>query len=352
MLMLQILGALFVVLLAVAGFFAWRFYRGAKNLVSGGQDLYTLISVLPPLHIDLEQGNAQDWTAPQRDDDEQSLLQAGFEHTGYFKTNIAEAMVLISLWNNPKRGIAAALMEAQSYSDDDQAPAFSSYAADVFVGFSDGGSLTVTSNKDLGILPRPPQHLTVSAPEKDIKHLFSLLKPNLPAGKKIRVAKDIKALYIKLFEEGSAWVWQADQLRSTSCQDLMNTLGVKLDDQLLQQLLDHARMALNERISERVLLRLAQAKSLSAASWEQVRERLVVVHSNMHAEDLSECLYALLPDIDEAAEAELEDFASKGQLDQPLEVFAATLTRLKGAQEVKRFAKIKAPVPALIYISE
>lgn len=351
MLFLQILGTAFLIIILLIAFFVFRFYRKIKHAVSGlGGDFITLLGILPPIQLQLEQSSGDDWiNLERRQCDEQQLRQLGFDHAGYFHSYIGDGEAFISLWGNTAKGISIALMEARSDAGDSEP--ISAYAADVFIYFSDDSSLTISNNKDGGSLPRPDAHRFVYSDGDDIKALLGVIKSELPSNKKVKAIRDVEHLFRDMFELASEYLWQEQQLRSEKLQQMIEPLGIELDDELVAQLLDHARTELSELTSSRIRRRISQQASMTAAKWEQIRDRLVVVHDRMQGCELVECLAEILGHLSDDEEQRLEEISELEGIEQPLRLFQQKLLELQGTRSVKRIASTELPVAAHVYLA-
>jgi len=345
---LQILGGLFLLLILVVGFYGLRFYRRIRSGINENGDFIKLVGILPPLRLMLEQSAGDDWIrTDMRNTHQQVLENNGFEHAGYFHSEVGMVEAKVSLWGNPQQGITVALMEASGDGEDE---VVCTYAVDLFIYFTDGSSLTITNNKDASLLPRPTEQAFAYYDSQDIKQLFSQIKLNMPANKRVKPVRDIKQLFREQFERSSDWVWQEPQLRSTQLQEAIAPLGIQFNDELVDQLLDYALSEKSELISERILHRVAQSHSMSAETWENIRERLVVVHDSMQPHDLVTCLYGLLEHLNDEEEEAVDAITELDTIESPLGLFLETLEGLKGARRIKRVTAITEPVAAHVYL--
>ena len=84
---LEILGIIFLVVICVVGFFAWKIYRFAR--AQANSDIATAISVLPSQEMELEPSNPGEWKEKERlEFTESELKRIGASHVGYHNSPI------------------------------------------------------------------------------------------------------------------------------------------------------------------------------------------------------------------------------------------------------------------------
>ena len=294
--------------------------------------------------------SGNDWLNQSQRDTQEAVLQSnGFEHAGYYHTEVGQSEAKLSLWGNPKKGVSVAIMEAVNDCGDEP---ISNYAVDLFIYFSDHSSLTITNSKEAGLLPRPPEHQYVFVDSQDMKSLYSQIKPNLPEGKRVKAVKDVKRLFCEMYETVNDWIWREEQLQSEQMQETLKPLGIEFNAELLRQLLDHAQSERSEIIVERIRKSVADSPKMSAAQWEAIRDRLVIVHDQMKPDELVDCLYELLEHLDEQESDAVEAIVELDGIESPLGLFIETLEHLQGSRKINRLIKITQPIPAHVYLLE
>jgi len=345
--MLEALGILFIALIVLVGFFAIRFYLRIKNAFADSQLIEPLINILPPLELDLIDSQRQRWSDLRALDAHESLLaQSGFALTGYFNSLLGLAEIELALWSHPKNGIVVAFMEASA-----EGVTSEGVYCDVFVRFNDGSNLTISNAPSGYALPRPEHSVLIREESQDLKHLFVSLKANIPQGKKISPVKQAKSVYVRCFEDYSDWLWQEEQLRSEELSAIAKTLKFKLDDEAIESLLAYAHSERCEIRSQTVIDAFARQSNLSIEKWEQIRDRLVVVHEGMGGLEIADCVYALIPEVEESLEEALDELGEEDVLDDALQAFTVTLKNFHLLDAVKRIAQIRQGLRAEIYLA-
>jgi len=345
--MLETLGILFLGLILLVGFFAIRFYLRVKSVVNDAASISTLVDILPPFQCILDESGRENWQGLDELGKNEALLEkSGFENHGYFTSYAGDALIEVALWNHPLKGIVVAFMEASG--EDIETTGLIS---DVFVRFDDDTQLTINNGPDANILPRPEHSPLIHVSSSVLQDLFAALKTHVPPGKKIRPIKRVKTFYQRCFEQYSAWLWQEPQLRSPQVKAIANKVGVDLTDDIIAELREHARVENVDAISQSIVDGFARQTSMSVDKWAKVCDRLVVVHENMGANDVADCFYDLVDDIDENFEATLDALENKGEDFDALALFHTLARDHTVIDTLSRVASVRQPLRAEIYLA-
>jgi hypothetical protein len=345
--MLETLGLIFIALIVLVGFFVVRTVRRKQADRPQDDALDTLIDVLPPVFLELDESSRDRWHNTDTLDAYENLLKrAGFESHGYFTSYAAMADIEVSLWNHPQKGFVLAFMELSL--DEVKNP---DVLTDVFVRFEDGSSLTVSNAPNEHPLPRPENSRLVHESSRKIQDLFAAVKAHIPEGRKIKAVKQAKPYYQQHFEHYSAWLWQETQLRSPEVKALASTLGITLDDELIEELVAHGRTQRSDLKSQSIVDAFARQTSMSESQWASVCDRLVVVHDEMGANEIADCCYDLFDEVDEALAEALDRLANAEVLQDPLSKFHDLMSGHALAESLRRVANINKPIRAEIYLA-
>ncbi len=345
--MLNALGLIFIALIVLVGFFVVRTVRRKQADTPKDQSLDTLIDVLPPVFLDLDESARDRWhNLDTLNAYENLLTRAGFESHGYFTSYAAMADIEVSLWNHPQKGFVMAFMEASV----DEVKSLEVFT-DVFVRFDDGSSLTVSNIPQDHPLPRPDNSPMIHETSFKIQDLFASVKTHIPEGRKIRPVKQVKAFYQQHFEHYSAWLWQEEQLRSPEVKAIAASLGITLDGELIDELIAHGRAERSDLKSQSIVDAFARQTSMSETQWEAVCDRLVVVHDEMGASEIADCCYDLFEEVDEALAEALDRLANADVLQDPLRQFHDLMSGHALAESLRRVANINKPIRAEIYLA-
>lgn len=348
---LEILGIIFLLLLCVALYYGLKTYRWFEKTKQGSEELRRVLQVLPSVQLELYEEPLASWVNERAyDDDAQVLRDLGFFHDGCYEGASGNSAFTLSLWVNAKKGIYAALYETQT-SVDGQGEPSSTYVADVFVLFTNNSTLTITTASKANALPRPKQHRCVYAEVNSVKDLFPHLKPNAPANVKIKSIGNPLHTFRDFCNDYHGWLWEEAQLRSPEIAALLAQSGIAMTDALIAELLEYAGYEKSEILKEKIIRRVARSSKVSVEQWESLRDQLVVVHDKMDGNQLVGCFYELIDKLSKDEEEMLEKIAERSHIHHPVALFSKKLKTLKGANRVKRFAVMREPVNAHVYVA-
>jgi hypothetical protein len=347
---LEVLGAIFLLLLSAAAYYGFKLYRWIKRSAIHINEMALVQTILPPINVELHEAPEADWTSNQRlRADQRWLAAAGFTHAGDFDTVMGRAEALISLWGHADKRLCCAIYEVRAYLED-RDEFHTVYAAELYQAYADGGSLTVSNNPDAGLLPRAAEHRLEVVTSAQLAELYERLVAQAPHDASALGVDNVVHTFQNFVESFNSWLWEEAQLRSPIVAELLAKVGVVLDEALIEQLLAHARCEKSELLSSKVLRRLSERADMTAASWEKIRSRMVVVHQQMTAEELIGCYYELLGEVSEKDEARIEAFAELDHIACPVTLFSSRLTQLKAANRIKLVAKMEKPILSNVYM--
>jgi len=346
MLFLQILGGIFLLVLIVVAYYAWKIRRFFRKLNVGDGDFSTLTNILPAMELELEPADLSQWLKrDQLIEQENELRRLGLVHEGYYLTYTHLAEIRISLWHY-KHALCCALYEGVPNGDVDN----TNFSFECIVKLDDGSTLCVSNSEFALNLPRPPQHPIITTDLHSPAKMMALLKQRLPAGRKVQAINSCRHFLVDSFEEMNEWLWQEQQLRSPQVAALVEPLNINLDDTLIQSLLEHGNELRDDLRSHQVIRRFAEKSKVSAAQWEDIRERLVVVHNDMSKCSLIAAIYDMSVGLSEAQEDSLDELENSVESWQPLNKFQEIRQQLGVAQHAKRVGTLTKPVAAEIYL--
>lgn len=351
MLVLQIWGGVFIVVVLVVAYLAWRF-SASRRLKGEDAVLDAVNTLLPEVELNLESSSPSEWLNKNLlERDEAKLEKSGLIHKGYFVFQSTNSTTEISLWQYQET-VAIALTNILPGVDcEDSNNAISEYSVEAMVKLDSGGTVCVSSSESAERLPRPSEHKMVKVASQDVFKLMHMLKDNMPEGTKVVPLKDCKEFFTATYEAVSGWLWQEAQLRSKGLQiSIEDALDVELTDSLEDQLVAQGQSNLSCVYSSRILKRLSQSPQMTDSKWDGMREKLVVVHEKMDAQDISDVLYRLVTDMTEDQEDMVDEFVELGEVDDPIASFSELMESLNPG--AKRIAKMQRPVVGEIYLTD
>jgi hypothetical protein len=151
------------------------------------------------------------------------------------------------------------------------------------------------------------------------------------------------------YAEIAEWTWRPEQLQSEKTQQVFAAAGVKVDDELMNELIDIGRNYAIEISVERAKRRLTKQSKISAERWEKIRNELVIVTDNMQPDHLIDAVYELAGELSDNQQQVLDGFADNTKkLSDPLGAFQMLLSALN--LKVKRIASMETPVKTEVYL--
>ena len=341
-LFLKILGIIFLIVVGVIGFFAWKVYRVLKK--HKNSDLAIATSVLPALDIELEPSNAGEWVETERLAHlESELKRIGATSAGYYCVYIGEAIIRTSLWNFKNQALAV-IYEGAGQDDPSEVAFFFEVASRLA-----DGSVCISSNPHAGVDSRPPNHVLHFNESNSILDFFKAIKAAIPEGKKLVRFEDPIEFFTECYEDIAEWAWRPEQLSSDKIQQVLASVGVEVTDELMQHLIETGISYSVEVNTERARKLLARHSKMKADQWEKVRDKLVFVNDKMQVDHLIDAVYELAGDLSEKQEQALEGFQiNTDKLTDPIGAFQMLVQSLN--LKAKRITSMKSPTKTEVYL--
>ena len=339
---LQILGVVFLVVIGVVAYFGWKLRRLLKG--RNHSDLSLAMSVLPSQQMELEPSNAEAWREKQRlAVAETALKQVGAIHVGYYCVYSGYAIIRISLWDYMQRA-GAVIYEGASSLDDGNVTFVYEVACKL-----DSGSLCITSNPHAVYEHRPQQHVVEFMESRSILDLLRALKRRIPQDRKVLKIVDPKEFFEKSYEDVSEWAWQPEQLRSQKTRQVLSSVGVKVTDELVDELIELGVSYSVEVNVNRARRKLAKHSRMTIERWEKIRHKLVFINDRMRTHDLIQAIYELAGDLTQSQEQVLEGFENNTDaLIDPIRAFQMLVQAMQ--LKVRRVMTMHTPARTEVYL--
>lgn len=349
MIVLQIFGVIFLLILLIVGFFGFRIWRGLRKLKGGSDDFVRLLSVLPPINFELESMDSSQWLHPRELRENSALLtKLGFEDEGLHLCFIGEVEAHMAIWWHPSKHLTVVVYEIINHNDESADP-FLYY--DMLINTTDR-VIAVSTNTVPNLFPDNPKFQAIKSEAKDLKQLLASFKSALPDGIKLKPISSGKEFYLESTLRYNRWLWQKPQLTSPEMHNVYGQMGIDLTDELLDTLLDHAAEEASMQLNDHLISVFTQRSKISAAQWEQIRDRLVIVHNEMTNADFYQSLYQLFSyEQLEPHEDEIETL-QEAKLSQAPTRALEDLCQSLNLKLPKRIARLSNPVEAHFYLGE
>ena len=339
---LQIMGVLFLIVICVVAYYFFKVYRYVKK--QENSDISVAISVLPAMEMELVPSNVREWKEiDQLNYVESELKKIGASHVGYYCVYHGFAIIKISLWNYKDRAVVA-IYEGSSEIDKNNV----SFIYEISCKLT-GGSICITTNQHAVYENRPDNHKIVFMESSSVLDMLKAVKPELPSGKKIQRIGDPKDYFIECYEDISEWGWRPEQILSEKTQQLLSSVGVNINKDILNQLVEiGTTYSINMNVN-RSRRALAKQSKMSADQWEKIRDKLVFINENMQTGHLVEAVYELAGELSDVQEKALEGFQiNTDKLIDPIGAFQLLIQSLN--LNVKRVTSMDVPVRTEVYL--
>lgn len=339
---LQILGLIFLVIICVVAYFAWKKYSFSEK--EADSEISLAMSVLPAMVMELEPSNAQEWKEFERlKQTESELKKIGATHVGFYRVYNGLAIIRVCIWNFKDQAVAV-IYESHSELDEENA----SFIYEVSCKLNDG-SVCITSNHHAVYESRPKNHKIIFKESNSILDLIKALKSELPKGEKVQRIKDPKSYFLESYEEISEWGWRPEQIRSDKTQQVLSSAGVTSTEELIDELVEIGTSYSVEVNINRARRALAKHSKMSAGQWEKIKDKLVFINESMQLDHLVVAVYDIAGELSEAQEQVLDEFqANTENLVDPISAFQMLIQTLN--LKVKRVTSMDIPVKTAVYL--
>lgn len=339
---LQVLGVLFLIVLCVGAYYAWKIFRFIKRQTNS--DFAKAMSVLPVQELELEPSNSDEWIEKERlAYIESDLKTMGADHVGYYSIYMGMAIIRLSLWSFKAQAVIA-IYEATSELEKSKANFL--YEA---VCKTENGSICVSSNSNAAYDSRPEKHILYVSESTSISRMLKELKTKIPTDKKIIEIIDPKDFFIECYEDIAEWAWRKEQLSSAKTQQVLSSVGVDITDNLMEALIEMGANYTVEVNVDRARRNLAKTSKMSIEEWEKIREELIIINEKMHVHHIIDAIYTLGGELTETQEQVIEGFENTThELTDPIGAFQMLLQAMN--LKTKRIAQMETPVRTEVYL--
>ena len=339
----EILGWIFLVILCVVAFYVWKLYRFIKR--QSNSDIAVAMSALPAQDMELEPSNREEWVEQERlTFTESELKQIGAQHIGYYTVHSGYAVIKVSLWD-VKSKAAAVIYEASSTLDEANVVFMFEVACKL-----DKGSVCITTNPSVTYSARPAEHIAIHQETASILQLIKLIKPSVPETRKLTKIDNVKEFFIECYKDTTEYAWQKSQLTSPKMRQTFESLGVKITDELMEQLIEIGESYSIEVNIEKARNKLAKHSKMSAEKWEKIRDKIIIINELMTVDHIIDAVYEVLGEPSEMQEQVLEGFQiNTKKVSDPIGAFQLLAQSLN--LKVTRLTQMNEPIKTEIYLS-
>lgn len=344
---LQFLGFLLIIILAVGGYYGWKYFRSTGALQK--TDIDNVIKILPQISLSLDTSNKQAWKGSDRlSQDEEKLGKLGCTHCGYFAAFLGGVSVQYSIWNF-KECISVVIKETSEIEGELGMPNVN-YSIEAGLKFKGGSTIFVTTSDVARLLPREDKHPIILYKTNDVVEILKKSKAQIKDVKMVERVKDSQRFYMEAYNSHSAWLWEDKQLLSNEMQVLLATSNIEATEDLMQSLVYYGKFSLAEKIEAQIIERFPVQAKLTQEKWNEMRDNIVVVHEKMPAMLLSSALYQILGMPTQSQEEVLDKLEEQQISDNPIMLFHDYYEKWNLKYKAKCIAKTKHPVMSEIYL--
>ena len=339
-LVLQVLGALtllfFLFIVVVVLVIRAKLRKFVRNLEGMSQSL--LASVTPArIHL-------QSMAVPSWEDAEAVAAQSeelpglGFVKGGSYQVEEVPGMAL-EAWFHPERAVTAVIYEHPK----------AGVWTDMATRYQDGTRATFANTQQGEGVDHAPGHIMERFPGLTARALYERFLAERPDRPAITPTAE---LFVEVFEKAYADEMDWRNSRGGPTEDEIRRVaeltGEPISEEVLAATREMERSRAAAQLDEAVRERFLAETALSAAAWEKVRERIVVVHDRMTQELFESALMQCNDDRD-------WDDDPAPRIDEtpehsPRRLFAAINARAGDGRRCEKLGEVGQPVVADLYV--
>ena len=303
-----VVASMLLVLLIVYFWIVYKIKKWLKPLEN--MNLFpTEIHLLPAKHIEAHHGEEEQHNS-------ETLLRFGFESIGFFTVD-AMPGVNVHAFVHPEKSAYAAVYDEQSLG----------VWVDIVSEYRDGSYFTITTNKAVPDMERPPDKIVERYEGEDLGEMFTQFLEARPDGEWRPVSREGFAESVeRYFAEEQAWQME--------------------------------RVDQEEEFARQLRESFLEASGWSAIEWDRKQHRVIFIHDHLGKDEVEE-LYMDGWHVDEGDDEEYDamydaeaDRAKRlAKSLKPREAMAAMIEKTSGKGQFEKLLAIQSPVEADVYLT-
>lgn len=298
---------------------------------------------VPPLRVKLRPVDSVEWIDPEKAAAfTEELKGAEFEEIGDFE--LEPSPVTMRALYHPAEGIHAAVYQHPK----------AGVWFDLVARYEDGEKLTYTNTPDTRF-ERAKDNIIRFHPGATTQELLSRFRAERPAKPAVRVAPEAFPEYFeRAYAEGMDWMITRGGPTEEEIRRNCESKGQEFTPALVTAVRSRWACAIDEFFNEQLRERYMSDPGVSAARWEQIRDRVVFVHDRMAPSRLEELCEQ---EYDEEEDGDgLYDTRPAGSslavIDAtPRQVFARFNASRPRDQRYEKIGEVAEPVAADVYLA-
>ena len=256
----------------------WKVRRSFRQLADMVENGLPITSLATPARVHLQPREKITWLDEEKANALlQGLWRLGFQDAGSYEISEMPGVKLRAL-ARPEENLWALVYEHP------QAGTW----MDVTTRYANGGALTITNTPHGSELQQRPLYDKIFAPELDAEGLYHRHLSERPQNVEFApvVPENFASEFEKAYAEEMDWrlsrgITTDDELRAMAANS-----GQELTDEELQTLRQSYEMQTSIALTDAIRERFLEQTPLSAAEWEKLRHRIVIVHDRMPPESV------------------------------------------------------------------
>jgi hypothetical protein len=275
-LVFQILGVVFLLIILCVVIAALVIRAKLKSLARTIEEMTRSIAPTPPL-IHLTPLAGASWSdAKQARELIDGLAECGFEKAGNFEVDEVEGLGL-EAWVNPAKAITAVVYDHPK----------AGLWIDLYTHYEDGTRITYANTGAGAGVDHAPGHDVQRFPGLATRAMYEKLvaeRPEKPA--KAVSALTFATVFEKAYNDEMAWRNSRGGPTEQEIRKIAALSGETYDEDVIQATRAFAEQQALEQLDKDLRARFLAETNLSAAEWEGLRDRVVVIHDRMRQETL------------------------------------------------------------------
>lgn len=218
---------------------------------------------------------------------------------------------------------------------------------DLVLLYQDGTSLTCSNTSIGSELDHMPGHDKIYDKKLDAAGLYQRMMSERTQRPRKRIsAEEFPLFFEKAYSEEMRWRSGRSGASGDEIRRVAEKYGIKADAEMIEIARYIQEMQASTHIEEDLRQQFLAESSMSAAEWENVRDRLFIIHDRLAPEMVQDIFYAGLGDkevTDNEADVPLEGLT-------PREIFAALNLTLPEDDAFQKIGEVQGELPADFYL--
>jgi hypothetical protein len=216
---------------------------------------------------------------------------------------------------------------------------------DIVTRYADGTSITYSTARKGGELDQRPGHSCTRDPEASPSVLYQRFLAERPQRPMAAVtAEDFVQRFEQAYADSMDWRNARGGPTEEEIRAIAEASGEEVSEDLVKAIREQKRLEAMDGLRQAIQERFLKESSLSAAEWEEVRDRLVFVHNQLTQAEVGELFDQWVGDGEVVASRPQEAEGTNAR-----EFFAALVELAPAAREFRKLGTVSDPLEADVY---